>query len=612
MNQPSNPSSPSDAVDLVAVREKYRQEREKRLHQDGSRQYRRISGDLAHYKIDPYTPVVERDAVVDEEVEVVVIGGGFGGLLLGARLREVGVTNLRMIEQGGDFGGTWYWNRYPGAGCDTEAYIYLPLLEETGYIPTEKYVKAPEILEHSRRIARHYDLYRDALLSTAVNGLTWDEADRRWIVTTDRGDRLRAQHVCMTTGPMSRPKLPGVPGIEEFQGHSFHTTRWDYEYTGGDSRGNLTGLADKRVAVIGTGATGIQCIPHLGASAQHLYVVQRTPSAVNVRANRPTDPAWAEALQPGWQRERMENFSTFVAGGDAETDLVADGWTAIYRLRSLTKDGVLDEVEDYKKMEEIRGRVDSVVLDPATAEALKPYYRALCKRPCFHDEYLDTFNRPNVTLLDTMGRGVERITAHGVVVDGVEHDVDCLIFASGFQIGGSIQSRLGYEVRGVGGVSLGEHWREGTSTFFGMQTSGFPNLFIVATSQVGVSSNQTHVLDVQSRHIGFLVDQARSRGAITVEAQPEAEEWWVREVIAGSRANIAFLESCTPGYYNNEGQPNLAAYQRNAPYSPGIVAFDKKLQEWRARGDLWGLTFTTADDDSLVGAPALEREAGNR
>ena len=580
------------AYDEAAVREKYRLEREKRLRAEGSRQYRRVSGELAHYVEDPYSERVERDPVMDE-VDVVVIGGGFGGLLLGARMRQIGIDSLRMIEQGGDFGGTWYWNRYPGAACDTESYIYMPLLEETGYIPTEKYAKGPEILEHSHRIARQFDLYRDALLQTGVTDLTWDEADRRWVISTDRGDLLRARFVCMTTGPMSKPKLPGVPGIENFKGHSFHTTRWDYEYTGGDHRGNLTGLADKRVAVIGTGATGIQCIPHLGASARQLYVFQRTPSAVNVRANRPTDPEWAASLQPGWQLDRMENFSTFVAGGDAETDLVSDGWTAIYRLRSLNG-GVLDEFEDYKKMEEIRARVDSIVKDPQTAEILKPYYRALCKRPCFHDEYLDTFNLPNVTLVDTDGRGVERITEHGVVVGDVEYKVDCLVFASGFQIGGAMHLRLGYQVHGIGGQTLGERWRDGTSTFFGMQTSKFPNLFIVATSQVGVSSNQTHVLDVQSRHIAFIIDQARRRGSVKVEALPDAEEWWVEEVINASKADIEFLASCTPGYYNNEGQPSLPAFRRNGPYSPGIVAFDRKLQEWRERGDLWGLQFAGA------------------
>ena len=584
----------AEGVDLDWVREKYRAEREKRLHPSGSRQYRRITEELAHYGDDPHTPRVERDPAQDT-VEVAVIGGGFGGLLIGARLRQAGVDDIRIIEQGGDFGGTWYWNRYPGAACDTESYIYMPLLEETGYIPTEKYAKGPEILEHARRIARHFDLYRNALLHTAVTEIRWDEDENVWAVSTNRGDCFRARFLAMTTGPMSKPKLPGVPGIEKFEGRAFHTTRWDYEYTGGDHTGGLAGLVDKRVAIVGTGATGVQCVPHLARSARHLYVFQRTPSAINVRANRPTDPEWAATLGPGWQRQRMDNFSTFVAGGDAETDLVNDGWTAIYRLRSLGN-GVLDEREDFVKMEEIRGRVDSVVKDRLTGEALKPWYRALCKRPCFHDEYLDAFNLPNVTLVDTLGKGIERITPHGIVANGVEHEVDCIIFASGFQMGGALRRRVGYEVFGEGGLSLTEKWKEGISTFFGMQTSGFPNFFIVQISQTGVSSNQTHVLDVQSRHIAFVITVALARGAATVESTDEAEAAWVHECISSSRANIDFLLSCTPGYYNNEGQPTLEGFQRNGAYSPGIVAFDHKLEEWRQHPELPGLVFTHAKE----------------
>lgn len=576
-------------VDLDEVRALYRREREKRIHPEGSAQYRPMVDELAHFVDDPYTERIERDPVHDV-VEVAVLGGGFGGLLLGARLRQQGVNSIRIVEQGGDFGGTWYWNRYPGAACDTEAYIYLPLLEETGYIPTEKYVKGPEIFEHSRRIARHFDLYRDALLQTRVTDVRWDESEGMWTVSTDRGDAFKAKYVCMTTGAMSKPKLPGVPGIETFKGHAFHTTRWDYDYTGGDSTGGMTGLADKRVAVVGTGSTGIQAIPHVAASAGHTYVVQRTPSSVNVRANRPTDPEWVKTLKPGWQRERMTNFSTYVAGGDAETDLVNDGWTAIYRLRAVSG-GVLDERLDYLKMEEIRARVDAIVKDPTTAGNLKPYYRALCKRPCFHDEYLDAFNRPNVTLLDTQGKGMERVTENGIVVDGVEYPVDCIIFASGFQIGGPVARRLGYDVTGPNGLVLSEKWAKGISTLYGMQTRGFPNFFVVAMAQVGISSNQAHVLDVQSRHISQVIAEARRRNADIVDVTQEAEDAWVQTVIDASRADIEFLESCTPGYYNNEGSPILGVFQRNGAYSPGIVAFDNLLTEWHESGIFSGLEF---------------------
>src|SRR4051812_28011731 len=380
--------------DPDALREKYREERDKRMRPDGNEQYVEVVAEFSNYVDDPYVePGFTREPLFDH-VDVAVIGGGFGGLLVGARLREAGVERIRLIEKAGDVGGTWYWNRYPGAMCDVESYIYLPLLEELGYIPKHKYSFAPEILEHSRAIARHFDLYRDACFQTGVTELRWDEDDARWIISTDRGDRMKAQFVAMANGPLSRPKLPGIPGINEFKGHTFHTSRWDYRYTGGDSYGNLTGLADKRVGIIGTGATAIQCVPHLAASAKQLFVFQRTPSSVDVRDNRPTDPDWAASLEPGWQQRRMDNFNTLVSGGDQDVDLVADGWTDIFRNltgtaakeasqkrgRQLTPQerAELMELADARKMEQVRARVESIVEDPATAEALKPWYRQFC------------------------------------------------------------------------------------------------------------------------------------------------------------------------------------------------------------------------------------------
>ncbi|HEX7037921.1 MAG TPA: NAD(P)/FAD-dependent oxidoreductase [Pseudomonadales bacterium] len=584
--------------DPEALRRKYREERDKRLRPDGNSQYINIS-DFEDYLEDPYTVFQPREPRFDH-VEVAVIGGGFAGLLMGARLREIGVDEVRIIEKGGDFGGTWYWNRYPGAACDTESYIYLPLLEETGYMPTEKYAKAPEILEHSRRIGRHYDLYRDVLFQTQITELRWQEDACCWQVSTDRGDRFTARFVCMANGPLNRPKLPGVPGIGSFQGHSFHTSRWDYEYTGGDSYGNLTKLSDKVVGVIGTGATAVQCVPHLGASAKHLYVFQRTPSSIDVRANRPTDPEWVQTLTPGWQRRRMENFSTLTSGGFAEEDLVMDGWTEIIgkllRGRVSAKDvndpeqiGRTIELADFEKMEQIRARVDAIVKDKATAEALKPWYRQFCKRPCFHDEYLQTYNRPNVTLVDTDGKGIERITPRGIVANGKEYELDCIIYASGFEVGTPLERRAGYEVYGVEGIALSQKWKEGVSTLYGMQTHGFPNCFIFGLSQVGGSANIPHVIDVQTRHVAYVVNEVRDRQAMRVDCTPEAEAKWVEQVMQASLFNIKFLEACTPGYYNNEGQPNGELIRRNGGYAPGIIAFSKIVEAWQHEGALAGV-----------------------
>jgi cation diffusion facilitator CzcD-associated flavoprotein CzcO len=350
------------------LRAKYREERDKRLRPDANEQYQEVVGDFSRYVDDPYVEPRYTRAPVIDEIEVAVIGGGFGGLLAAARLREVGVEKLCVIEKGGDFGGTWYWNRYPGAMCDIESYIYLPLLEEMNYVPTEKYAHAPEILAYARRIAEHYRLFDEALLQTELTTLTWDEAARRWMLRTDRDDRIAARFVAMSNGPLNRPKLPGIPGIKSFAGHTFHTSRWDYGYTGGDSDGNLYKLHDKRVGIIGTGATAIQCVPHLGEATKHLYVFQRTPSSIDVRDNRPTDPQWARSLARGWQQRRMDNFNILVSGGHQDEDMVGDGWTEIFRNLAgvmpkpdspgISKEqmALANEMADFQKMEKIRAR----------------------------------------------------------------------------------------------------------------------------------------------------------------------------------------------------------------------------------------------------------------
>ena len=591
--------TPTQPFDPDALRAKYRAERDKRLRADGNDQYIEVKGDFARFVDDPYVePGFQRAPIVDD-VEVLVIGGGFGGLLAGARLREAGVDDVRILEKGGDFGGTWYWNRYPGAQCDVESYIYLPLLEELGTLPDEKYARAPAILAHSRAIGTHYDLYRGAIFQTEATEMRWDEDAARWLVATNRGDRLRARFVAMSNGPLNRPKLPGIPGIESFAGHSFHTSRWDYAYTGGDSNGNLTGLRGKRVGIIGTGATAVQCVPHLGAAADHLYVFQRTPSSIDVRANRPTDPEWAKSLSPGWHQRRMDNFNILVSGGFQAEDLVADGWTDIIRKllvmvqqpgSNLSPDGLMKTMElaDFQKMEQIRARVDSIVKDPATAAALNPWYRQFCKRPCFHDDYLETFNRPNVTLVDTQGQGVERITEQGVVTGGVEYALDCLIFATGFEVGTDYSRRAGYEIRGREGRSLTRHWADGVRTLHGMHSRGFPNCFIMGNQQSGFTVNYPHMLNEQSKHIAYIVRHALDRGVRAVEVSEAAEQEWVDTIIGLARLGQEFLESCTPGYYNNEGKPGERSGQ-NGFYGAGSEAFFQVLRAWRAEGGLRGL-----------------------
>ena len=590
------------------LKAKYLRERDKRLRADGNEQYIEVKADFSRYVDDPYIESeIEREPLTDE-VEVVIIGGGFGGLLAGARLREAGFDDIRVIEKAGDFGGTWYWNRYPGAMCDVEAYCYLPLLEELDYIPKHKYSFAAEIFEHSKRIARHFNLYENACFQTCVEEMRWDETLSRWIISTNRGDRMKARYVAMANGPLSRPKLPGIPGINEYKGYTFHTSRWDYGYTGGDSRGGLTNLKDKRVGIIGTGATAVQCIPALGESAKELYVFQRTPSSIDVRNNAETDPAWAAGLQPGWQRERMDNFNILVNGGDQDEDLVNDGWTDIFRNltgiaakiasrklgRRLTKveRAELMELSDYRKMNQVRRRADAILDDAATADSLKPWYRQFCKRPCFHDEYLQTYNRANVTLVDTDGKGVERLTENGVVANGREYEIDCLIFATGFEVGTSYTRRSGYDIIGREGKKLSEHWSEGLRTHHGLQSSGFPNCFFMGFTQTAITVNVPHALDEQAKHISYILSEVRNRGKNTVEATAEAEAAYVQEIRDLAVIGTRFYTECTPGYYNSEGSAGNRNGFFSEMYGAGPIVFFKKLADWRARGDLQGLDLT--------------------
>ena len=591
---------PLDTADLDfdpgALRAKYEAERDKRLRADGNDQYVEVKGDFQHYIDDPYieAPIVR--GPLTDAVDALVIGGGFGGLLAAARLREAGVEKIRIVEKGGDFGGTWYWNRYPGAQCDIESYIYLPLLEETGYIPKEKYSFAQEIRDHARRIGEHYDLYKDACFQTEIRDLRWLEDEKRWLVRTNRDDAMKARFVVMSNGPLNRPKLPGIPGIESFKGHSFHTSRWDYGYTGGDSYGNLEKLADKKVAIIGTGATAIQCVPHLGKAAQQLYVFQRTPSSVDLRGNKPTDPDWAASLTPGWQKRRKDNFNILVSGGAQEEDLVADGWTDIIRSllsmaavrgdKPMTMEEITEAMEmaDFKKMNQIRGRVEETVADRDAAEALKPWYRQFCKRPTFNDDYLPTFNRPHVTLVDTGGQGVERVDETGLWVNGQHYEVDCIIFATGFEVGTSYTRRAGFEVYGRGGKSLSEHWANGLRTLHGFYSAGFPNCFHMGVNQSTLTPNFPHLLDEQAHHVAHVVKEAELRQAQTIEPTPEAEAGWVQTIVDTARLNLEFRQACTPGYYNGEGRAGASDGLFAGLYGPGPVAFFALVNAWREGG----------------------------
>ncbi|TCL82635.1 MULTISPECIES: NAD(P)/FAD-dependent oxidoreductase [unclassified Rathayibacter] len=584
--------TPDDERRLEAARERYRAERDRRARPDAASQYRRAAGEFGYYAKDPYTERVEREPVTDR-IEALVIGAGFGGLLTASRLREAGVESLRLMDEAGDVGGTWYWNRYPGVRCDVESSVYLPLLEEVGTIPSERYAPGEEIRQHAVAIAEHYGLYRDTLFQTRATALTWDQDAEEWLVETDRGDAFRARFVVTSSGTLTQPKLPGIPGIESFRGHTFHTSRWDYGYTGGTPDGGLTGLADKRVAVVGTGATGLQVIPHVGEDARELIVFQRTPSTVDVRDNRPTDPEWVASLRPGWQRERMENFLAVLAGEPVDESLVQDGWTKTVELQRQILSGAVDtslpaeerelrdELADLDTMDRLRARVDATVEDAATAAALKPWYRYMCKRPGFSDTYLPTFNRPNVRLVDTADTGgITRMTETEVVVGDTAYEVDCVVFATGFEVGisGVLSGTL--PVVGRDGRTLLEAWARGPRTLHGFATHGFPNLFHLSGIQNANSVNFAHILLEQAEHIAAVITRGREVGARYLEPTAEAEEAWVRTIQETAADTRAFQAECTPGYYNGEGTRSIGG----ASYSPGPIAFHRLLRAWREDG----------------------------
>lgn len=599
-------TSMSLGFDPNELTKRYASEREKRIRTDAEAQFVQLSHDSPfankYLEEDTYCQRVEREPIQDER-EVIVIGGGWVGMLTAARLIQAGVNDVRIVESGGDFGGTWYWNRYPGAQCDIESYSYLPLLEETGYVPKLRYSFAPEIYEHAQRIGHHFGLYEKAVFQTWVTELRWLEDSHQWLVKTNQGDAMRARHICLGTGPANRPRLPGIPGVDRFLGHSFHTCRWDYEYTGGSHEGNLTNLTDKTVAIIGTGATAVQCVPALGESAKQLYVFQRTPSSVDIRNNSETDPEWAASLKPGWQKERQKKFGEAFLGGPIDPAFIDDGWTRLTRnVRALAAqaDGKITnlvQLADFKTMEEIRSLVDETVKDPKVAEKLKAYYNQFCKRPTFNDHYLGTFNRENVELVDVSStQGVEEITERGIVANGQEYEVDCIIYASGFEITSSYERRLGIPIFGVGGQSIFEHWQNGMRSMHGLMVSGFPNLFMCGGGFVfQLGANYAHGIDVQARHVAYIISELASRGVQSANVSNMAEEQWIADQLDTKISGFVLggsPDTCTPGYYNQEGTTQRYRDVRRETYSKGVGAYIKLLREWRDNNELEGLELT--------------------
>ncbi|MEZ0123584.1 MAG: flavin-containing monooxygenase [Candidatus Reddybacter sp.] len=557
------------------IKAKFAEERDLRLNfrPEGTGQFNsNLDGDLAHFGEDTYNRDVEpRDALTDT-VDVLFIGGGFSALLTTSQLRDIGVESIRIVERGADVGGTWYWNRYPGAACDVVSYDYLPLLDEMDYVPKDRYAKAPEIYEHCQAIAKKYNLYDLAVFQTTVTTTVWNEEENLWHVKTDRGDHMKAKFVVCANGPMSKPKLAKIKGIERFKGHSFHTSRWDYEYTGKD----LENLKDKRVAIIGTGATAVQAVPQLAKMAKELYVIQRTPSSIDIRNDWPTDPNWARKLQPGWQAKRRQR----TIDGPVMTEKQKKTRDAMSKEERIQK----QENANIDYMMWIHERIGDIVTDKATADALKPWYMFMCKRPCFHDEYLPSFNQPNVHLVDTKGKGIHEITEKGPVFEGKEYEVDLIIYATGFEVQ---KTGIYNQIVGKNGQEINDKYEDGIRTLFGIQSAGYPNMFIMAGYQASFQFNITDVLQVQGGRIAACIDYARKNNCKSIDITPEIEEWWVQEVI-NNRGKTDRNKDCTPGYYNFEGEDNR---RQDGTYNGGFKRYIELIDEMKDKiGDAFVTT----------------------
>lgn len=627
----------------AAVKEKYDQERFRRYRADGSAQFvdATRSEKFKHFAADPwYDPSlpprgrqhIPPAAAADEEhAKFLIIGSGFGALLFAARLIDSGgvdAGDITLVDASNGYGGAWYWNRYPGLMCDIESSIYMPLLEEMGYIPKHRYSYGAELREHAENIARRFGLEPQTLFRSTVKSAEWDENKAEWATSVSRMRHdgpdetitLRSDFVILTAGMLVHPKLPLIPGLEDFTGHTFHTSRWDYSYTGGSQEHpHLINLKDKKVAIIGTGATAIQAVPELAKWAGQLYVFQRTASSVDVRGQRPIDPGQFRDTcgGQGWQKQRRENFTAFVTNETEkpEVDLVADGWTgmpsfsgvigypAIKSVPVEKTDTYIEHLHsiDLPRQERLRARVDEIILDRDTAEGLKPWYPGWCKRPCFHDEYLPAFNRPNVQLVDTKGQGVDSLNEKGLVFDGRQYDADIIIFSTGFEPWGAASPahRAGMSITGRDGLSMDDKWANDVGTFQGLFTRHFPNLILPGGTQAAPSANQVHMMDVYATHVAGIVKKARDRigeGAkVIIEPTAEGEADWVRKIVSTAHG-LASLINCTPSYLTNETRIVAAktpeeefAAARRAAYTPGLLDYCQEIEAWNRQGKMTGL-----------------------
>ncbi|KAL2826225.1 hypothetical protein BDW59DRAFT_161063 [Aspergillus cavernicola] len=581
------------------------------------------------------TESIDSSRAATTHTRVLIVGAGYGGLLFSVRLLQAGFSleDLILVDSAGGFGGTWYWNRYPGLMCDIESYIYMPLLEETGHAPSRKYVPGEELRGHAETIAAKWQLQERTLFHTTVKSLEWDEDEGQWIaqaVRSSTGEKegnstltITATLAILATGTLSKPKVPDLPGMDNFQGHIFHTARWDYDYTGGSPiEPAMHRLQGKRVGVIGTGSTAVQVIPQLASWSNELLVFQRTPAAVGLQKNQVTDRVWwKDSIQKagsGWQRKRSENFNAFISNSNEKDleNLINDGWT-ISPSFSAAIGGTLNMHPDFLELakgldrprqEAAQHHIRSTVRDPRTAEALINLNYGWCKRPCFHQGYLETYNLPHVRLIKTDSQGVTGLTTKGILVGGTEYELDLVVLATGYDVGSLCPAeRAQVMITGSGAESMAQKWARGPTTLHGVMTRGFPNLFFPGTSQAGVTANQSYMFDRAAEHVAYIIKNSCLRTGyfldqVRIEPTQEAEEQWTMQVVARAGA-FAATKVCGAGGYTIENRcesTDMDKMARHMPWGEGMASYVRILEDWRSSGRMEGLKIAHSNASGAV------------
>jgi cation diffusion facilitator CzcD-associated flavoprotein CzcO len=517
------------------------------------------------------------------DLDAVVVGAGFAGLCMLHRLRGLGLS-VRVFEAGNGIGGTWFWNRYPGARCDIESLEYSyqfsdELQQEWKW--SERYATQPEILRYLEHVSDRFDLRRDIELSTRVLSAHFDEATAGWTVATERGS-VSARFCIMATGCLSSTNTPRFPGIDRFDGATYHTGRWPHE--GVDFMG-------QRVGVVGTGSSAIQSIPLIAEQAVNLFVFQRTPNYSIPAHNAPLDPEQVRRVKADYASFRTQNSQRTFGANFPVNEHSALQVDAAERVREyevrwqqgglgfLTSfnDLILDRAANETAAEFVRAKIRSIVRDPAVAEALSPKQVIGCKRLCVDTNYYATFNRPNVTLVDVADAPIEEILPNGLRTTRAAYELDSIVFATGFDaMTGAV---LAIDIRGQGGRALREKWIEGPRTYLGLGTAGFPNLFLITgPGSPSVLSNMVPSIEQHVDWITACIAYLRERGLERIDATPAAEDAWVAHV--NEVASMTLYPSCNSWYLgaNVPGKPRVFM-----PYL-GFPPYVEKCNEVAARG----------------------------